>query len=113
MTRTGVRDGRCDRVRAVDCSEGRTRELQQRSLEGATDGTAGLINELAAKQATDSDGARNLLIESLGGIPIGRPAATSAILSAATVPTIVPETRQNSASGANASQLAGSGKYKK
>ena len=74
MTRTGVRDGRCDRVRAVNCSEGRTRELQQRSLEGATDGTAGLINELAAKQATDSDGARNLLIESLGGIPIGRPA---------------------------------------
>ena len=54
MTRTGVQDRHCDRVRAVDCSEGRTRELQQRSLEGATDGTAGLINELAAKQAADS-----------------------------------------------------------
>ena len=59
---------------AVNCSEGRTRALQQRTLEGATDGTAGLINELAAKQATDFGGARNLLMESLGGIPIGRPA---------------------------------------
>jgi hypothetical protein len=39
-----------------------------------TDGAVGLINELAAKRATDYDGARELLMDSLGGIPIGRPA---------------------------------------
>ena len=39
-----------------------------------TDGAVGLINELAAKRATDYDGARKLLMDSLGGIPIGRPA---------------------------------------
>jgi NAD(P)-dependent dehydrogenase (short-subunit alcohol dehydrogenase family) len=39
-----------------------------------TDGAVGLVNELAAKQATDYDGARKLLMASLGGIPIGRPA---------------------------------------
>jgi NAD(P)-dependent dehydrogenase (short-subunit alcohol dehydrogenase family) len=33
-----------------------------------------LINELAAKQGTDYKGARKTLMESLGGIPIGRPA---------------------------------------
>jgi NAD(P)-dependent dehydrogenase (short-subunit alcohol dehydrogenase family) len=33
-----------------------------------------LINELAAKQGTDYEGARKTLMESLGGIPIGRPA---------------------------------------
>ena len=32
----------------------------------------GFDQRIGAKQATDSDGARNLLIESLGGIPIGR-----------------------------------------
>jgi NAD(P)-dependent dehydrogenase (short-subunit alcohol dehydrogenase family) len=39
-----------------------------------TDGAVGLVNELAAKQGTDYNGARNLLMNSLGGIPIGRPA---------------------------------------
>ena len=39
-----------------------------------TDGAVGLVNELAAKQGTDYDGARKLLMNSLGGIPIGRPA---------------------------------------
>jgi NAD(P)-dependent dehydrogenase (short-subunit alcohol dehydrogenase family) len=39
-----------------------------------TDGAVGLVNELAAKQGTDYDGARNLLMNSLGGIPIGSPA---------------------------------------
>jgi NAD(P)-dependent dehydrogenase (short-subunit alcohol dehydrogenase family) len=39
-----------------------------------TDGAVGLINELAAKRDTDYDGARKLLMDSLGGIPIGRPA---------------------------------------
>jgi NAD(P)-dependent dehydrogenase (short-subunit alcohol dehydrogenase family) len=39
-----------------------------------TDGAVGLVNELAAKQGTDYDGARATLMVSLGGIPIGRPA---------------------------------------
>jgi hypothetical protein len=39
-----------------------------------TDGAVGLVNELAMKRGTDYDGARKLLMDSLGGIPIGRPA---------------------------------------
>jgi NAD(P)-dependent dehydrogenase (short-subunit alcohol dehydrogenase family) len=39
-----------------------------------TDGSVSLVNELAAKQGTDYEGARKTLMESLGGIPIGRPA---------------------------------------
>src|SRR5258705_746798 len=39
-----------------------------------TDGAVGLINELASKQGTDYEGARKMLMSSLGGIPIGRPA---------------------------------------
>jgi NAD(P)-dependent dehydrogenase (short-subunit alcohol dehydrogenase family) len=39
-----------------------------------TDGATELVNELAAKQGTDYSGARRLLMDSLGGIPIGRPA---------------------------------------
>src|SRR6201988_802326 len=39
-----------------------------------TDGAVGLVNELASKQGTDYDGARTMLMASLGGIPIGRPA---------------------------------------
>ena len=39
-----------------------------------TDGAVGLVNELAAKQGTDYDAARKMLMDSLGGIPIGRPA---------------------------------------
>ena len=39
-----------------------------------TDGAVGLVNELAAKQRTDYNGARQQLMDSLGGIPIGRPA---------------------------------------
>jgi NAD(P)-dependent dehydrogenase (short-subunit alcohol dehydrogenase family) len=39
-----------------------------------TDGAVGLINELASKQDTDYEGARKMLMASLGGIPIGRPA---------------------------------------
>jgi len=39
-----------------------------------TDGAIGLIEELAAKLGTDADGARQALMASLGGIPIGRPA---------------------------------------
>ena len=41
-----------------------------------TDGAVGLVNELAAKQGTDYDGARTMLMASLGGIPIGRPRET-------------------------------------
>ncbi len=44
-----------------------------------TDGSVGLINELAAKQHTDYEGARRMLMESLGGIPIGRPARPSEV----------------------------------
>jgi hypothetical protein len=39
-----------------------------------TDGAVGLVNELAAKEGTDYNGARRQLMDSLGGIPIGRPA---------------------------------------
>ena len=39
-----------------------------------TDGAVGLIEELASKQATDYESARKMLMASLGGIPIGRPA---------------------------------------
>jgi NAD(P)-dependent dehydrogenase (short-subunit alcohol dehydrogenase family) len=39
-----------------------------------TDAAVGLINELAANRGTDFEGARQALMASLGGIPIGRPA---------------------------------------
>ncbi len=44
-----------------------------------TDGAIGLVNQLAAKQGTDYDGARKILMDSLGGIPIGRPARPSEV----------------------------------
>jgi len=44
-----------------------------------TDGAVGLVNELAAKRGTNYDGARKLLMDSLGGIPIGRSAKPSEI----------------------------------
>jgi NAD(P)-dependent dehydrogenase (short-subunit alcohol dehydrogenase family) len=39
-----------------------------------TDGAVGLVNDLATAQGTDYQGARQMLMDSLGGIPIGRPA---------------------------------------
>jgi NAD(P)-dependent dehydrogenase (short-subunit alcohol dehydrogenase family) len=39
-----------------------------------TEAAVGLINELAAHEGTDYDGGRKILMDSLGGIPIGRPA---------------------------------------
>ena len=39
-----------------------------------TEAAVGLVNELAAKGHTDYEGARQALMDSLGGIPIGRPA---------------------------------------
>ena len=39
-----------------------------------TDAAVGLVNELAKAQGTDYEGARQALMASLGGIPIGRPA---------------------------------------
>jgi len=39
-----------------------------------TDAAVGLLNELAASKGTDYEGARKVLMDSLGGIPIGRPA---------------------------------------
>jgi len=39
-----------------------------------TEAAVGLVNELAAKSGTDYEGARRSLMDSLGGIPIGRPA---------------------------------------
>lgn len=39
-----------------------------------TDAAVRLVNELAAGKGTDYEGARKILMASLGGIPIGRPA---------------------------------------
>src|SRR5207237_1602007 len=39
-----------------------------------TGGAVGLIEELAAKMGTNVEGARKALMDTLGGIPIGRPA---------------------------------------
>jgi NAD(P)-dependent dehydrogenase (short-subunit alcohol dehydrogenase family) len=39
-----------------------------------TEAAVGLVNELAANKGTDYVGARKALMDSLGGIPIGRPA---------------------------------------
>ena len=39
-----------------------------------TEAAVGLVTELAAKSGTDYEGARQALMTSLGGIPIGRPA---------------------------------------
>ncbi len=39
-----------------------------------TDGAQGLIEEIACKNGTDEEGARKIIMDSLGGIPIGRPA---------------------------------------
>jgi NAD(P)-dependent dehydrogenase (short-subunit alcohol dehydrogenase family) len=39
-----------------------------------TEAAVGLVNELAASKGTDYEGARKALMDSLGGIPIGRPA---------------------------------------
>ena len=39
-----------------------------------TDAAVGLVNELADKNGTDFEGARQMLMQSLGGIPIRRPA---------------------------------------
>jgi NAD(P)-dependent dehydrogenase (short-subunit alcohol dehydrogenase family) len=44
-----------------------------------TDGAIGLVNDLAAAQGTDYDAARRSLMDSLGGIPIGRPAKPSEV----------------------------------
>jgi NAD(P)-dependent dehydrogenase (short-subunit alcohol dehydrogenase family) len=39
-----------------------------------TDGAVGLVKEVARQNATDYEGGRNIVMDSLGGIPIGRPA---------------------------------------
>jgi len=39
-----------------------------------TEAAVGLVNELAARNGTDYESARHALMDSLGGIPIGRPA---------------------------------------
>jgi NAD(P)-dependent dehydrogenase (short-subunit alcohol dehydrogenase family) len=39
-----------------------------------TEAAVGLVNEIAAKTGVDYEGARKTLMDSLGGIPIGRPA---------------------------------------
>jgi NAD(P)-dependent dehydrogenase (short-subunit alcohol dehydrogenase family) len=44
-----------------------------------TDGAVGLVNDLAAAQGTDYDRARRVLMDSLGGIPLGRPAKPSEV----------------------------------
>ena len=44
-----------------------------------TEAAVGLVNELAANKGTDYNGARKALMDSLGGIPIGRPARPSEV----------------------------------
>ena len=39
-----------------------------------TDAAVGLVAEIARQNATDDDGGRRIVMDSLGGIPIGRPA---------------------------------------
>jgi NAD(P)-dependent dehydrogenase (short-subunit alcohol dehydrogenase family) len=39
-----------------------------------TDGAVGLVEEIARRNGTDYEGARKMVMDSLGGIPIGRPA---------------------------------------
>ena len=39
-----------------------------------TDGAVGLVEEIARKNRIDYEGARQMVMDSLGGIPIGRPA---------------------------------------
>jgi NAD(P)-dependent dehydrogenase (short-subunit alcohol dehydrogenase family) len=39
-----------------------------------TDGAVGLVEEIARLRGTDDEGARKIVMDSLGGIPIGRPA---------------------------------------
>src|ERR1700724_4623491 len=38
-----------------------------------TDGAVGLVDEIARQNGTDYEGARKIVMDSLGGIPIGRP----------------------------------------
>lgn len=44
-----------------------------------TEAAVGLVNELAANKGTDYEGARQALMDSLGGIPIRRPAQPSEV----------------------------------
>jgi NAD(P)-dependent dehydrogenase (short-subunit alcohol dehydrogenase family) len=44
-----------------------------------TEAAVGLVSELAANQGTDYEGARQALMASLGGIPIGRPATPAEV----------------------------------
>ena len=44
-----------------------------------TEAAVGLVNELAASKVTDYESARKALMDSLGGIPIGRPARPSEV----------------------------------
>src|SRR5260221_2734032 len=44
-----------------------------------TEAAVGLVRELAASKGTDYEGARKFLMDSLGGIPIGRPAQPSEV----------------------------------
>ena len=44
-----------------------------------TEAAVGLVKELAASKGTDYEGARQALMDSLGGIPIGRPAKPSEV----------------------------------
>src|SRR5882724_8831053 len=45
----------------------------------AAKAAVGLVKELAASKGTDYEGARKFLMDSLGGIPIGRPAQPSEV----------------------------------
>ena len=38
-----------------------------------TDGAVGLVAEIARRNAVDTEAARKIIMDSLGGIPLGRP----------------------------------------
>lgn len=47
-----------------------------------TDGAVGLVTELARQNATDYEGGRKIVMDSLGRIPLGRPAKTEEVADA-------------------------------
>ena len=66
----------------ANCSKGLSKEVSPRGIRVVrvspgwveTEAAVDLVNELAASKGTDYEGARKALMQSLGGIPIGRPA---------------------------------------
>src|SRR6266699_5035899 len=63
-------------------SKGLSKEVSPKGIRGVrvspgwveTDGAVGLVEEIARQNSTDYAGARKIVMDSLGGIPLGRPA---------------------------------------